>query len=293
MDSSPRPATSRRVRGAGLDLAVQERGLRGAPTIVLVHGYPDSHAVWDGVAAALSDRFHVVTYDVRGAGASATPPDREGYRIENLAADLEAVIDATSPDRPAHVVGHDWGSIQAWEAVTEAHIARRIASFTSISGPCLDHVARWLREGIEARAIGRLLGQARRSWYVGLFQIPRLPEAIWRAGLAGAWPRILARTEGVESASPVRAEDGVHGLELYRANVPRRLRAPRERSTNVPVQVIVPLEDRFVTPALARSAAPWAPRLSVREVHGGHWIVRSAPGSVAAWIAELVDRIEK
>ncbi len=45
MDSSPRPATSRRVRGAGLDLAVQERGLRGAPTIVLVHGYPDSHAV--------------------------------------------------------------------------------------------------------------------------------------------------------------------------------------------------------------------------------------------------------
>ena len=285
------PPTPRRVRGADLDLAVYERGLGGAPTIVLVHGYPDNHTVWDGVAAALSERFHVVTYDVRGAGASDTPAGREGYRIENLAADLEAVIEATSADRPAHVVGHDWGSIQAWQAVTDERIGRRIASFTSLSGPCLDHVGHWLQESLSAGAYSRVLRQALRSWYVGFFQIPRLPERIWHAGLARTWPRMLARTEGVKDASPVRTDDGVHGLELYRANVPARLFAPQRRSTNVPVQVIAPRGDRFVTLPLARSAVRWTPRLSVREVEGGHWVVRSAPSSVAGWIAELVDEV--
>lgn len=229
------PPTPRRVRGADLDLAVYECGLGGAPTIVLVHGYPDNHTVWDGVAAALSERFHVVTYDVRGAGASDTPAGREGYRIENLAADLEAVIEATSAGRPAHVVGHDWGSIQAWQAVTDERIGRRIASFTSLSGPCLDHVGHWLQESLSAGAYSRVLRQALRSWYVGFFQIPRLPERIWHAGLARTWPRMLARTEGVKDASPVRTDDGVHGLELYRANVPARLFAPQMRSTKVPV----------------------------------------------------------
>ena len=133
--------------------------------------------------------------------------------------------------------------------------------------------------------------QALRSWYVGFFQIPRLPERIWHAGLARTWPRMLARTEGVKDASPGRTDDGVHGLELYRANVPARLFAPQRRSTNVPVQVIAPRGDRFVTLPLARSAVRWTPRLSVREVEGGHWVVRSAPSSVAGCIAELVDEV--
>jgi pimeloyl-ACP methyl ester carboxylesterase len=286
------PPTPRRVRGADLDLAVYECGRGGTPTIVLVHGYPDNHTVWGGVAAALSDRFHVVTYDVRGAGASDAPAARTGYRIENLAADLEAVIEATSADRPAHVVGHDWGSIQAWEAVTDERIARHIASFTSISGPCLDHVGHWLRESLSDGAFGRVLRQALRSWYVGFFHVPRLPERLWQAGLARTWPRMLARTEGIKDATPVHTDDGVHGLELYRANVPARLLAPQLRSTNVPVQVIVPRGDRFVTPSLAQQAARWAPKLSVREVEGGHWVVRSAPVSVAGWIADLVDEVE-
>lgn len=73
--------SKRRVRGDGLDLAVYERGDSAAPAIVLVHGYPDSHAVWDLVAAELSSRYHVVTYDVRGADDSDTPRSREGYRL--------------------------------------------------------------------------------------------------------------------------------------------------------------------------------------------------------------------
>ena len=128
----------------GLRLAVHRHGDDG-PVVVAVHGYPDDHRVWDGVAAALSHRFRVVTYDVRGAGASQAPAGREGYDLDLLAADLRAVVDAVSPDEPVHLLAHDWGAIQTWHAVTGTALEGRVASFTSISGPCLDHVGLFLR----------------------------------------------------------------------------------------------------------------------------------------------------
>ena len=46
------------------------------PTVLAVHGYPDNHHLWDGVAEHLSDRYNLVAYDVRGAGESGRPAAR-------------------------------------------------------------------------------------------------------------------------------------------------------------------------------------------------------------------------
>src|SRR3954449_2748026 len=119
----------RTVMSGDVRLAVEEQGPPHAPTVLLVHGYPDTHRVWDEVADALSGPFHVVRYDVRGAGASSAPRGRKAYRLEHLKDDLLAVADAVSPDAPVHLVGHDWGSIQSWEAVTEPGAEKRFASF--------------------------------------------------------------------------------------------------------------------------------------------------------------------
>src|SRR5205085_969867 len=80
-----------------------------------------------------------------------------------LVRDMAAVIDAVSPDEKVHLVGHDWGSIQAWEAVTT--MPERFASFTSISGPGLDHAGLRMRAGPASadpngllRSMGRLAG---------------------------------------------------------------------------------------------------------------------------------------
>ncbi len=117
--------SSRTVRtDDGLDLAVQVSGPEHAPTLVAVHGYPDDHTVWDPLVAAAGDRFRVVTYDVRGQGASGAPGERAGYRMERLTGDLAAVVAAVSPDAPVHLLAHDWGSIQAWAAVTASALAR-------------------------------------------------------------------------------------------------------------------------------------------------------------------------
>ena len=145
------------------------------PTVVLVHGYPDRQQMWDLVVERLPlDRFHVVTYDVRGAGASDAPDQLREYVTDRLVDDLAAVIDAVEPEGrtgPAvHLVGHDWGSVQLWDAVgvAERHpgLRGRIASFTSISGSALDCTA-MIRigdsDGLTFQKVGAL-GRLRGNW---------------------------------------------------------------------------------------------------------------------------------
>nr|WP_020421320.1 alpha/beta fold hydrolase [Amycolatopsis sp. ATCC 39116] len=273
----------------GTRIAVAEAGDPAAPTVVCVHGYPDDRSVWDGVAARLAERFHVVTYDVRGAGESDRPPRRDGYALDRLTEDLAAVLDEVSPDRPAHLVAHDWGSIQSWHAVTGDRLRGRIASFTSISGPSLDHAGHWFRTRLRRPSgWGPALRQLVHSSYIVFFQIPLVPELSWRSGVGR---RVLRRLSGSAAGRPAVA-DAVHGLELYRANVGMRLSRPRPRPAEVPVQVLAPLGDPYVTPALQTDVARWAPRLWVRRLPGGHWIPRERPDVIARCAAELVDFAE-
>lgn len=281
-----------RVAGDGVDLAVWERGDASNPTVVLVHGYPDSHVVWDGVAEALSPDHHVVAYDVRGAGESGAPATAEGYRAEHLVADLAAVIDATSPAHAVHLVGHDWGSIQSWEAVLSDRLAGRIASYTSISGPPLGHVARWVRE---RRAHGvpglrQLLRQGARSWYIAFFQIPGVPDVAWRRFYPRAFRQYLQRVEGFPAGvgpAPTLARDGENGLELYRQNVGRH-RSAGHRTTDVPVLLVVLTLDRFVTPALLDGLEQTAPHLTRHELDGQHWAVVTRADDIAAAVRRHV-----
>ena len=289
----------RRVAGfGGLPLAVQERGDAAAPTLVLVHGYPDDHAVWDLVADRLAADHHVVTYDVRGAGASGVPDDRAGYRLEALVADLGAVVDAVSPDQPVHLVAHDWGSIQSWSAVTDPVVGRRFASFTSMSGPGLDHVAAWIRAH-RIPGAGRWRAarrQAVRSWYIAAFRTPFAPK-VWRRGrLARSWPLVVSRAEGAEVDArwpgPDLVANGANGVELYRANMHGRTAPKVPPTAGIPVQLVVPVGDRYVTPALLDGMERVAPNLVRREVGGGHWIPRSKPDLVARLVAEHVAAVE-
>src|ERR1044072_9093249 len=91
-------ARQRCVESGDATLAVFERGDPGDPTVLLVHGYPDTHRLWDGVADRLAERFHVVTYDTRGTGASTGPKGMAGYRTERLPA---APFAGGVPGRPA------------------------------------------------------------------------------------------------------------------------------------------------------------------------------------------------
>lgn len=286
-----------RVRSAGVELAARELPAAGV-TVVLVHGFPDNSTVWEPLARLLHDHgLHVVTYDVRGAGASSAPEGREGYRTERLVDDLVAVLDSLQhpeseqerqPSR-VHLVGHDWGSVQLWDAVTasgsDPRLQGRIASFTSISGPSLDHVARFAR----SRDLRSRLPQALRSWYVAAFQVPLIPELAFRS-VAGPLGSTIAKAQGWSQPhwGAGFGDDAAHGVELYRANVSRRMRAPGPGRTDVPVLTVVPTRDRFLVPELFDDVATYAPNGRRVDVEAGHWVVRHQPELVADLVIEWI-----
>ncbi|MDX2542898.1 SDR family oxidoreductase [Streptomyces sp. WI04-05B] len=293
-------ARERRVRTGGIELCVAELGDPADPTVILLHGYPDSKEVWSEVAERLVGRFHVVLYDVRGHGCSSAPrPLRGGFTLEKLTDDFLAVADAVSPDRPVHLVGHDWGSVQSWEFVTVARTEGRIASFTSMSGPSLDHLGHWTKGRLKRptpRAVAQLLGQGRRSWYVYAMHTPVLPELAWRGPLGRHWPKALARVERIPADGYPTASlpvDASNGLWLYRDNVRSRLRRPRtDAYAHVPVQLITPLGDAFLSERLNDGLERWAPGLVRRTIDAKHWIPRTRPDQVASWIGEFVTANE-
>ncbi len=277
----------RQVRSGEVLLDVLERGT--GPVVVLVHGFPDTQEVWRDVATRLEPCHTVVTYDVRGAGGSTAPSGRGGYRRERLVDDLVAVLDAVAgPATAVHLVGHDWGSVQLWEAVlTEADDPRlhgRIASFTSISGPPLDLFGHYFRDNLKHRRARRVADQARRSWYVGAFQVPVVPELLLSAA-PGVVRSAIERSERVRFG-PTFVTDVRHGINLYRQNVGAAGHGLRR--TSVPVQLLVPLRDRFLSPALYADLPAMAPRLTRLEVDAGHWVVKHEADAVARAVAEHV-----
>ncbi|NGN67167.1 SDR family oxidoreductase [Streptomyces sp. A7024] len=285
------------VQGADdVSLCVAELGDTSQPTVVLIHGYPDSKEVWAPVARRLADRFHVVLYDVRGHGRSTPPePLKRGFTLEKLTDDFLAVIDAVSPELPVHLVGHDWGSVQGWEFATVKRTERRIASFTSISGPSLDHFGHWISGRLKRptpRRAAQLLGQGAKSWYVYALHTPVLPELAWRGPLGSGWPKIVEAMEKVRTPDYPTAslpQDAARGAWLYRDNVRSRLRGPRSDAyAHVPVQLITPTGDAFLSPGLYDDLDRWAPRLVRRTISARHWVPRTRPDQLAGWIAEFV-----
>lgn len=292
------PVHERRVASTGLSLAVTEYGdlppAAGTRHLVLVHGYPDSQEMWDPVAELLAgDGMHIVTYDVRGAGASDVPSGKAGYVVERLVDDLAAVLDATVPDgERVHLVGHDWGSVQLWEAVlAEAEDPRlrgRVTSFTSISGPAMEHVSHLVRHP-RGRALP-LLRQALHSWYVAVFQVPVLPELLWRTA-HGPIGRMTARRDSGDAGywGPELARDAANGVNLYRANVQRRDRRTEPRRTSVPVLVVAPRRDPFLTTVTTEDLDLVCTNVRVVNPDTGHWMPRSHPDLLADLVREHVS----
>jgi pimeloyl-ACP methyl ester carboxylesterase len=99
----------------GVTLNVALAGDPAAPPVILLHGFPESHRTWRGVAPLLQDRFHLIMPDQRGFAGSDRPPEVEAYRSSVVVDDIFALADALGIGSFA-LVGHDWGGAAAWAA---------------------------------------------------------------------------------------------------------------------------------------------------------------------------------
>ncbi|MET9487183.1 SDR family oxidoreductase [Nocardia sp. NPDC006630] len=290
---------TRTVTNGDIEIAVYEQGVPEGPTIVLVHGWPDSHRLWDNVLPHLIDRFRVVTYDARGHGRTTDPKDHRAFRIPELATDFFAVAAAVSPHEPVHVLAHDWGSVTVWDAVCEPDAEQRIASFTSVSGPNLDHAGRWARRRLARPTPGNLiapLAQLASLAYQFAFMAPVTPPLV-RRGLRGQVFRLglrLAQGTPFEQVTlgDTFTEDAANGLQIYRANlVVAKLFSARDRRTKVPVQLIVAQYDPAVRPAVFDDESEWTDQLWRRDLKAGHWVPYSHPQVLARATVQLIDAV--
>lgn len=288
----------RTVEVTGAQLSVFEQGNLHGPTVILVHGWPDTHHLWDGVVPGLVDSFRVVTYDTRGHGRSTSQGTVAEMRIEQLADDFLAVVDSVRADRPVHVLAHDWGSVQVWDAVCRPGAHRAIASFTSISGPSLHHMGRWMQSRLAARtpiALWQWFTQVISGMYTLFFMSGILSRTFFRVfGTRYMWSLFLRIVERVDRRDIHLAEsftdDMVSGLRIYRANIFRTVLFPSNRFTSVPTQLLIPTRDPAVRPASFSDIDQWAAEVDIRRVKSGHWLPFKNPELVASATTAFIDK---
>ena len=298
VQTSPRYVTS----SGDVRIAGYEHGNPGGPTVVLVHGWPDSHVLWNNVVPLLSDRFRVITYDNRGAGESSKPGDYRAYAMAHFAEDFATVIDTLSPGQPVHVLAHDWGAVGVWEYLKRPAAGERILSFTSVSIPSADHLTAYIFDNLKRpyrpvtflRAVRQVLKLA----YMIAFSVPVLAPAIMGAALKrGRARRILALAEGIPQEDIHHAKsvnrDAANSLKIYRANFFHSVsHASRDHYVDVPVQIIGHTNDPAITLAALDDESRWVARLWRRDIRSGHWSPFSRPQVLARAVGEMVDVVE-
>jgi pimeloyl-ACP methyl ester carboxylesterase len=208
----------------------------------------------------------------RGYTRTARPTRRRDYRTAATADDVIALLD-TAGLATAHIVGHDWGGTQAWGAA--GWHPDRVASLTALSTP---HPAAFLK------AL-RTSKQGLVSWYMWLFQLPALPEAIAARTLAKSLQDNGLPSEFANRYAAALSEPGAltGALNWYRG-IPFSIRASLGPIA-VPTTYIWGRHDV----ALARAAAELTADhvtgpYEVVELDAGHWLPETEPDAVAAGI---------
>jgi NAD(P)-dependent dehydrogenase (short-subunit alcohol dehydrogenase family)/pimeloyl-ACP methyl ester carboxylesterase len=282
----------------GVRVAVYEQGNPDGPPLVLVHGWPDSHVMWDGVVPLLADRFRIIRYDNRGVGKTSAPKPASAYSTAGYADDFAAVIGELSPGAPVHVLAHDWGSIGMWEYLSRQGASDRVASFTSVSGPSADHTLTYLRDSLRRpyrpKSFLQAISQFARLGYMVVFSIPVLPALAIRTFGAEVMRRYLTGIPAHQRHySDTFAVDAANSIKLYPANLFGSVaHTRRDHYVDVPVQIIVNTRDAFIRPHAFDHITDWVPRLWRRDIKAGHWSPMSHPQVLAASVREFVDFLD-
>jgi pimeloyl-ACP methyl ester carboxylesterase len=146
-----RPGRDATLAIRGLDHHLVHWGPESTDPVILLHGHADCAATFQFLAGELPAELPLVAVDWRGFGASARSPG--GYWFPDYYADLEALVDALCPRRPARIVGHSMGAnvAMAYAGVRPA----RVAALVNLEGFGLartqpsqapDRIAKWLDE---------------------------------------------------------------------------------------------------------------------------------------------------
>jgi haloacetate dehalogenase len=286
--------TRKRVRtsGATINLVTGGQG----PAVLLLHGYPETHAMWHKVAPALARDYTVVWADLRGYGDSSKPkgrPDHANYAKRAMAKDMAEVMTRLG-HRRFHVVGHDRGA-RVSHRLARDH-GSRVRSLTVLD---IVPTARMYA------SVSKGFATAYYHWFF-LIQKPPLPEQL----LAGHVPHyILGRLgrgkSGLRHFSAAAVKEYVRAFrdpkcihatcEDYRAAASIDLvhdKKDARRKLQMPVLAL--WGKQGVIEAYFKPLSDW--RKYARDVRGraidcGHFIPEEAPGDVLRELRRFLARV--
>jgi pimeloyl-ACP methyl ester carboxylesterase len=269
-----------RVDTGDVTLEVQDSGT-GGETVLLVHGFPDTHALWRHQVAALNAAgYRTIAPDLRGFGGSDRPADTAAYTPDRSVADLLALLDRLGVER-AHLVGHDWGSAVVQGMAMAA--PERVAGLSLLS---VGHLGGLLSAGWEQRE---------RSWYVLLFQLAGLAEEwLSRDDFANLRVMLGEHPDADEAVERMRQPGALTAaLAVYRAGLtPEVLFGPPLPLPPLPGPVLGVWSsgDRFLTEQSMTGTekhvdSDWRYE---RVENAGHWFPLDAPERVNGLLLDFL-----
>ena len=269
----------------GLRFQVLDEGPVDADPVVLLHGFPQSARSWTGVSRQLlAAGYRVIAPDQRGYTPQARPRSRRAYRLNELVADVVALIDAAGVDR-VHLVGHDWGGGVAW--MVAATRPERLHTLTVVSAP-------------HPRAVAKAVltsPQLLQAWHLMFFQLPWLPEAAIRSR-GGRLAVAMLKRSGLDGdlarayVDRLNSDPGAlaGALRWYRA-LPLDIAAGRETgAVTVPTTFVWSTDDVAIGRRAAELTGRWVTGPFEFKVLDGvsHWIPEQVPDQLAGYV---LDRI--
>lgn len=274
----------RRITANGLTFEVDDSGEADREAVLLLHGFPQDRTSWDAIAADLHEHgYRTIAFDQRGYSPGARPTAVSDYKQGEMVADALALLDELEIER-AHVVGHDWGGAVAWGLGSSA--PERVATLTALATPYPGAM----------KAVAFKSTQLLHSWYMGVFQLPVVAEAVlgtsgpfWKGVMKGLPP--AAKEHYTQRARQPGAMTAM--LRWYRA-LPLDVARPSIDWHRITVPTLYMWGER--DPALGRAAAEATAGFVTGDytfiaMPGvGHWIPESAPEQVSGELLAHLHR---
>jgi pimeloyl-ACP methyl ester carboxylesterase len=262
--------TARRTRVVdGTEVLVEGAG---ATTVVMVHGWPDTRALWDGTVARLAPRYRCVRFTLPGYA-----PDGDGCApgLDAMVAHFAAIVDAASPAAPVVLLLHDWGAIYGYQYA--ARHPERVARIVGVDVG--DATSPELRRALDAKAKAMIAGY--QLFLAGAWRLPR--------ALGDRMTRAMARA--LRAPAPPQAI-GARMNYPYAHAWSGGFRGARRFEPHCPMLFVYGERKPFMF-----HSPQWAGRLAARPggavqgLPGGHWVMcgRTADAFEARVLAWLDD----
>ncbi len=266
----------------GINLHVVQAGPKESEPVLMLHGFPEFWYGWHAQIQYLATQgFRVWAPDQRGYNLSDKPKDIEAYRMYNLVADVVGLIDAMGHEK-INLVGHDWGGAVAW-AVAMRH-PDRLKKLAILNSPHPEVFLKTLRQNRRQRL---------KSWYMAMFQLPLLPEALLLAGngtgaaralMSSSKPRTFTDSDIAEYKQAwTRPGAMTCMINWYRAlgRSPSSGTPRGDMRIHVPTLILWGMNDIALDRSMAQPSAEMCDDAKlITYPDAGHWIAHEKPDEV-------------